>query len=205
VIDPRFVYLAALLSVVGAYGYIRDTLRGDTIPHRVTWMLWGLEGILAFVVEREQHVGPAAIMTLMLGLVPCVVVLASFHNPQGVWAINSFDIVCGSISLAGLVAWVFIDQPTLALIAFVVADQVAALPTIRKAWLVPTSESARVFLLGSLNCAITLLTLTEFTTAGVLFPGCILVTDLLLGVLIVSQAGPRFRGEPVNVEPVKSA
>jgi hypothetical protein len=205
VIDPRFVYVAALLSVVGAYGYIRDTLRGETTPHRVTWMLWGLEGILAFVVEREQHVGPASIMTLMLGLVPCVVVLASFHNPQGVWAINSFDVVCGSISLAGLVAWVFIDQPTTALVAFVVADQVAALPTIRKSWLVPTSESARVFLLGSVNCAITLLTLTEFTTAGVLFPGCILVTDLLLGVLIVSQAGPRFRGEPVSVVPAKSA
>ena len=204
-IDPRFVYLAALLSVVGAYGYIRDTLRGVTIPHRVTWMLWGLGGILAFVVEREQHVGPAAIMTLMLGLVPCVVVLASFRNPQGVWAISSFDVVCGCISLAGIVAWIVIDQQTLALVAFVVADQVAALPTIRKSWLVPSSESARVFLLGSANCAITLLTLTEFTTAGVLFPGCILVTDLLLGVLIVSRAGPRFRGELVDVEPVKSA
>ena len=30
-----FTLLAALLSVVGAYGYIRDTLRGETTPHRV--------------------------------------------------------------------------------------------------------------------------------------------------------------------------
>ena len=41
VIDPRFVYLAVALSAFGAYGYIRDTLRGDTAPNRVTWSLWG--------------------------------------------------------------------------------------------------------------------------------------------------------------------
>ena len=81
VIDPRFVYLAAALSLVGAYGYIRDTLRGDTSPNRVTWSLWGVEGVLAFCVEIQQHVGLAALMTLMLGLVPCAVVVASFRNP----------------------------------------------------------------------------------------------------------------------------
>ena len=51
VIDPRFVYLATALSIVSAGGYILDTLRGDTSPNRVTWSLWGVEGVLAFAVE----------------------------------------------------------------------------------------------------------------------------------------------------------
>jgi len=33
VIDPRFVYLAAALAVVGAYGYIRDTV--EALRHRI--------------------------------------------------------------------------------------------------------------------------------------------------------------------------
>ncbi len=197
-IDPRFVYLAIALAGIGGYGYIRDTLRGVTAPNRVTWSLWGLEGVLAFVIERQQHVGLASLMTLMLGLVPCVVVVASFRNPRGVWKIGLFDVACGIISLAGLAFWAFVNEPTVALVSFVCADQVAALPTVRKSWLAPSTESSRVFVLGSLNCAITLLTLTAFTTAGVLFPGCIMITDFILSVLIIAQLGPRLRGETMH-------
>jgi hypothetical protein len=161
----------------------------------VTWSLWGVEGVLAFFVERQQHVGLAALMTLMLGLVPCAVVAASFRNPNGVWKLGAFDAVCGAVSVGGLIFWAAINEPTVALVAFVVADQMAALPTVRKSWLAPSTESPRLFFLGSLNCAITVLTLTKLTTAGVLFPGCILVTDLIVGLLIVSDVGPRLRGD----------
>jgi hypothetical protein len=205
VIDPRFVYLAAALSLVGAYGYIRDTLRGDTSPNRVTWSLWGVEGVLAFFVEIQQHVGLASLMTLMLGLVPCAVVVASFRNRNAVWKLGAFDAVCGAVSVAGLVFWAFVNEPTVALVSFVVADQMAALPTVRKSWLAPSTESPRLFFLGSMNCAITVLTLTKLTTAGVLFPGCILVTDLIVGLLIVSNVGPRLRGEPYGVTKPKMA
>jgi hypothetical protein len=205
VIDSRFVYLAALLSVVGAWSYIRDTLRGVTSPNRVTWSLWGVEGVLAFAVEIQQRVGLASLMTLMLGLVPCIVVFVSFRNPHSVWRIGTFDIFCGSISLAGIVFWAFVNQPTVALVSFVVADQVAALPTIRKSWLAPSTESPRVVFMGFLNCAITLFTLKSLTTAGALFPGAILVTDLVIGLLIVSRAGPRYRGDEVDTSTTKIA
>ena len=183
------------LSLVGAYGYIRDTLRGATSPNRVTWSLWGVEGILAFVIEIQQHVGLAALMTLMLGFVPCLILVASFRNPRGVWQLGTFDLVCASLSVVGLVFWGFINQPTVALVSFVIADQVAALPTVRKSWLAPSTESSRVFFMGSLNCGITLLTLHRFTTAGVLFPGCIMIADALLATLIATKVGPRLRGE----------
>ncbi|MGA2433605.1 MAG: hypothetical protein ABSG09_09165 [Acidimicrobiales bacterium] len=190
-IDSRFVFLAAFLSLIGAYGYLRDTLRGATSPNRVTWGLWGLEGILGFVVEIQQHVGLASVMTLMLGFVPCVVIVASFKNPHSVWKIGRFDVFCGAISLVGLLFWAVVNQPTVALISFVAADQVAALPTVRKSWLAPASESPRVFFMGFLNCGITLLTLRHFTTAGVLFPGCVLVMDLMIGLIIVTRVGER--------------
>src|ERR1019366_4465108 len=128
-IDPRFIYLALLLAAVGAYGYVRGTLRGVTSRIRVTWSVWGLEGVLGFGVEIQQHVGLASLMTLMLGLGPCVVVLASFRNSHSVWKIGAFDVVCGVISLSGLALWAIVQQPALALISFVAADQVAALPT----------------------------------------------------------------------------
>ncbi len=194
-IDPRFVFLAIAVSLVGMSGYVRDTLRGVTSPNRVTWGLWAVEGVLAFVVEVQQHVGLAAYMTLAMGVVPFVVLIASFRNSHRVWRIGTFDVVCGAVSVLGLVFWGFINEPTVALIFFVAADSMAALPTLRKSWLAPSTESARAFFLGFVNCAITLMTLQHFTTAGALFPGCILVTDLTIAVLVVTKAGPRLRGD----------
>lgn len=196
-IDPRFVYLALALSAFGGGVYVRDTLRGVTSPNRVTWSLWGLEGVLAFVIERQQHVGLASWMTLMLGLVPIVVVIASFRNPKSAWKIGPFDVFCGLISLAGLAFWAFVNEPTIALVSFVCADQIAALPTLRKSWLAPSTESPLAFFMGFLNCAITVLTLKIFATAGVLFPGCIAVTDFILTIVIITKMGPRFRGESI--------
>jgi hypothetical protein len=195
VIDPRFVFLAIAVSLVGMSGYVRDTLRGVTSPNRVTWGLWAVEGVLAFVVEVQQHVGLAAYMTLAMGVVPFVVLIASFRNSHRVWRIGTFDVVCGAVSVLGLVFWGFINEPTVALIFFVAADSMAALPTLRKSWLAPSTESARAFFLGFVNCAITLMTLQHFTTAGALFPGCILVTDLTIAVLVVTKVGPRLRGD----------
>ncbi len=192
-IPPQFVYLAVALSAFGAYGYIRDTLRGETSPNRVSWSLWGVEGVLGFGVELQQHVGLASLMTLMLGLVPCSIVFASFKNPNAVWKIGPFDLACGAIAIAGLVFWAFAREPTVALVSFVCADQVAGLPTLRKSWLAPSTESSRVFVMGSINCIITVLTLKALTTAGVLFPGCVAVADFVMATLIISRVGPRFR------------
>ena len=190
-IDPRFVFLATALSAVGAATYVRDTMRGSTSPHRVTWGLWALEGILAFVVEVQQHVGLASTMTLALGLVPLLVVIVSFKNPHAVWRIDRIDVVCAVVSLSGLVFWAVVNQPTLALISFAVADFMAALPTYRKSWAHPETETARMFVLGTVNTGITLLTLKHFTTDGALFPGVIMMTDCILSVLIITRVGPR--------------
>ncbi len=194
-IDPRFVYLAAAFSFVGAAGYIRDTVRGVTSPNRVTWSLWGIEGVLAFVVEVQQHVGLAALMTLVFGLIPILIVVASFRGHDGTWRIGHFDIVCGVLSVAGIVFWTQVHEPTVALVSFVVADQLAGLPTVRKAWLVPSSETAWTFFTGVVNTTITILSLREFTTLGALFPGAIFVTDLVIWAFVAFRLGPRFRGE----------
>ena len=201
-LDPRFVFLAAALSVFGSASYVRDTLRGTTSPHRVTWGLWALEGILAFLVEIQQHVGLAALMTLALGLVPLVILFASFKNPHAVWKIDAVDIACGVVSLAGLVFWALINEPTVALVSFVVADFIAALPTIRKSWHSPESETPRAFVMGAVNTGITLLTLKNFTTAGALFPGVIMMTDSILSVLILTRLGPRLAARVVQREPL---
>jgi hypothetical protein len=202
VLDPRFVFVAIALAGVGSFRYVRDTWRGVTAPHRVTWTLWAAEGILAFLVELQAHVGLAAAMTLMLGLAPFAVLIASFRNPQAVWKIDRVDVACGLVAVAGLVFWLLEKEATVALVAFTAADYVAALPTYRKAWASPESETASMFVLGAVNCAITLMTLRHFTTSGALFPGAITFTDTILSVMILGRLGPKWRARSAGLASV---
>ena len=191
-IDPRFVFLGSLFSLSGAAVYVRDTWRGVTAPNRVTWVLWGLEPLLAFAVERQEHVGLASVMTLVLGLVPIVVIAVSFHDPRSVWKIGRFDVVCGVMSAVGLAVWVATNEATVGLVSFVAADAVAALPTLRKSILEPHSETWWTFLTGAIFAGITLLTLSHFTTAGALFPTSVLTMNTIIWVLVATKAGPNL-------------
>lgn len=201
-IDPRFIFLGSLFSLSGAAVYVRDTWLGRTAPNRVTWTLWGLEPLLAYAVEQQEHVGLASFMTLVLGVVPIVVLAVSFHDPLSVWRIGRFDVVCGVISLVGLSLWVLSDQPTVGLIAFVAADAVAALPTLRKSFREPTTESWWTYCAGALFAAITLATVPTFSTAEVLFPLSVLTIDTVIGLLVSLRVGPRLRSRVVGPEGV---
>ena len=190
-IDPRFVLLASALSVSGLFFYVRDTWRGRTAPNRVTWILWGVEPLLVFGAERQAHLGWPSLLTLVLGLGPVAVVGASFHDRNSVWHLGLFDIVCAVVSVGGLVVWALTKQPTTALVIFVSADAVAALPTIRKSFTDPQSESSWNFVAVALGAVITLFTLRQFTTAGALFPLSILAMNIVISYLVISQRGLR--------------
>ena len=194
-LDQRFIFFAMALSAYGTISYIRAILaKGSTVrPHRVTWGLWTVEGLLAFVSETQQHVGVAALTTLMLGLMPAIVLLTTFIAKNGTWEATKFDYVCGGLSVLGLIYWLASNQPLIGLLSFVVADQLAALPTVRKAWLDPESEQSQPFVMGSLYTGITLLTLQEFTTAGASFPGAICVLDAIIAFLVITKVGPKIR------------
>lgn len=187
-----FVFIGAAFSVAGAFGYIRDVLRGDTAPNRVTWILWGAAPLLAFIIEVQEGAGLASVMTLVIGVIPIAVLLASTRNPKSMWNLGPFDITCGAISIFGLVVWLASSQPTVGLVAQVVADSVAALPTLRKAWMSPASESAAVFYAGAANGGITLLTLDQWTTAGALFPLAIFLVDIVIGVVVSYEVGKKL-------------
>ena len=198
-ISPRFVLLGSLLDIVGVALYVRDTWNGSTAPNRVTWTLWGVMPLLAFGVQRQEHIGWASIMALVLGLGPFVVLAVSFHDPNAVWRIGRFDVVCGAISLVGLGFWVASSHPTVALISFVVADAVAALPTVRKAFVAPQSETSWNFLAVAIFALLTMLSLRQWTTAGALFATSILVMNIVIWLFITTKVGRRSESFPRNV------
>ncbi|MBS1868629.1 MAG: hypothetical protein JSS99_03110 [Actinobacteria bacterium] len=183
-IDPRFVFLGVAINVIAGAGYARDTLRGQTRPNRVTWLLWGVVPLVAFAAQMDAHVGLSAVMTLAAGVEPLAILAASFMSPAAAWRIGRFDLLCGGMATAGTIAWVATGKGTIAIVGAVAGDAMAALPTVIKSWRAPATESRSVFVSGIVMASLTLLTLDRFDAASTVFSIYILVMSLALTTIL---------------------
>ena len=183
-IPAQFVFLAAAVSALGLTAYVRDTLRGRTQPNRVTWFLWALAPLIAFAAELQEGVGLPAVMTFMVGFGPLVVFLVSFVDRQAYARITRFDLVCGSLSILALVAWRLTGKGTVAILFSLLADLLAAVPTLRKGYREPHTETAAAFGCSFVSATITLLTITDWSFAVAAFPIYILCMSALLFTLV---------------------
>lgn len=193
-ISEQFIYLALAINLAGATGYLIATLKGRTSPNRVTWSLWAAAPLIAFAAQIDEGVGLPALMTFAVGFGPLLIFLASFANRQAVWALTPFDVACGVFSLLALVLWAISGSATAAIVLAIVADLLAGIPTVRKAFIAPQTENPWVFWGALISAIITMLTLDEFTLASLGFPLYIAAICVVLVALIQFKLGPRLTG-----------
>lgn len=199
-LDSRFVWLGALLNLFGSSGYAIDTIKGKTKPNRVTWFLWALAPLIAFAAELGQDVGIQSLMTFMVGFGPALIFAASFVNKKSFWNITRLDIACGVLSLIALILWKLCGAGDVAILFSLLADTLAGIPTLLKAYRDPQSESVCAYRNGALSAGITLLTIKHWNFATFAFPLYILTTCVIFVALIQFQLGPKLRSVPVAVE-----
>jgi hypothetical protein len=70
VIDARFAILAAVITVAGNAAYALDTVRGNTQPNRVSWLMWMVAPLIGFAAQVSQHVGLQSLLTFAIGFGP---------------------------------------------------------------------------------------------------------------------------------------
>ncbi|MBW4061000.1 hypothetical protein HJC99_00255 [Candidatus Saccharibacteria bacterium] len=144
-LDSRFLYLAAVIELIGVAAYAFDTFKGNTKPNRVTWLLWTVVPFIAFFAQISEGAGLATILTLAVGLGPLLVLLASFLNKQSYWQVTKFDLICGVISVLALILWYITGKGNVAIIFSMLADFMAAVPTLVKAWKYPKPKAPTPF------------------------------------------------------------
>jgi hypothetical protein len=209
VINVNWVFFGTAIGALGTAVYLRDTLRGTTKPNRVTWLLWAFAPLLAAVVEFDDGVGLRALPTFMIGFMPLLVFIGSFHSPGAVWRIRRIDYACGVMSVVGTVVWLVTRNGILAISAAIAADFLAGIPTLMKSWTHPESETVYSYLGAVISMAILLLTITQWTFEEAAFPIFIVCVASVEVVLVGFEPGPRLsrakHGDASLTEPTSSA
>jgi hypothetical protein len=193
VISENWIYLGTAIGALGTVVYLRDTLRGTTKPNRVTWLLWAVAPLLAALVEVEEGVGLRALPTFMVGFMPLLVFLGSFHNPDSMWKVRRIDYACGAMSVVGTVTWLVTRNGVLAIWAAIAADFLAGVPTLMKSWTHPETETVYSYAGAVISMVILLLTIDHWTFDVAAFPVFIACLASVEVFLVGFEPGPRLR------------
>jgi hypothetical protein len=193
VISVNWVYLGSAIGALGAAVYLRDTLRGTTKPNRVTWLLWAVAPLLAAAVELKEGVGLRALPTIMVGFMPLLVFVGSFHNRASVWRVRRIDYACGVISVVGTITWFVTRNGILAISAAIAADFMAGVPTLMKSWTHPETETVHSYAGVVISMVIVLLTIDHWSFDVAAFPLFIACIGTVEVVLVGLEPGPRWR------------
>ena len=162
-INQNFIYLGALIFFLGSIGYFAETIQGKVKPNRVTWFLWGLSPMIAFIAQINQGVGLQSLLTFMVGFVPILILFASFINKNSYWKLEKFDFVCGFLSIIGLVLWQITKVGNIAILFRIIADFLAGWSTTVKSYNHPETENYWIYLGNAVFALITLLTIKVWT------------------------------------------
>jgi hypothetical protein len=198
-LNENFVYIGVALSFLGALSYLIDTLKGKVQPNKVSWFIWALAPLIAFWATVQQGVGVQSLLTFIVGFNPLLVFLASFVNKNAYWRITKLDLTCGVLAIGGLVLWKMTDIPDLAIFFGILADAIAAIPTVIKSFKEPETENSNLFLGSGIAALITLLTIKTWDFEQFAFPAHIFGVDALLFVLIKFRVGKKWRS--LNLSP----
>jgi hypothetical protein len=191
-LDARFVFVGAVCAVALCLIYAIDTFKGKTQPNRVTWFLWMLAPAIAFSAQISKGVGLQSLLTFGVGFGPLLVLLASFRAREAYLKFRRIDFVCGFLSLLALILWATTGDANVAILFSVLADFLAAVPTLIKAYEAPHTESANAYIGGSVGGVVTLLTIRHWTIADYAFP-MYLACNMGLISLLVLFPSVRFR------------
>jgi hypothetical protein len=192
-INQNFVIVGAIIAAAGCLSYLVDTLKGRVKPNRVSFLLWSLAPLIAFFAEIKQGVGIQALMTFIVGFLPLTIFIASFVNKKAVWNLTGFDLMCGALSIIGLVLWYITKSGNIAILFSILADGLAALPTIVKSFNFPETESAWPYFASTISAILTLLTVKVWDIANIAFPLYIVLITLVIFSLVQFKLGKQIR------------
>ena len=188
-LNENFVFVGIAITAIGLSSYFIDTVRGKIKPNKVSFALWSIAPIVTFFAQMKQGVGIQSLMTLSVGIFPIVIFLGSFVNKKAYWKITRFDLSCGTLALIGLLLWYITKVGNVAILFGILADGLAYVPTITKAYKYPETESAWPWFAASTNGLFTLLTITTWNFANFSFPIYFLVINLIVFVVVQFKLG----------------
>lgn len=160
--------ITVVLGVVGYIPYLRNVLRGTTKPHVYTWFVWGSMTLIIFALQISDNAGPGAWVTLVTAILSLTIFALGMR--QGDKDITKSDTLSFVAAIFALGLWLFAEQPVATTVLLVTVGMLGFIPTIRKSWNKPYTETISTYVINSFRQGLSFFALTNYSILTWLFP-----------------------------------
>ena len=182
--------IAALLAIAGNVPYLMDVFKGRVKPHAYTWLVWSIVSAITFFGQVAKGAGVDALPTAASEVFTVIIFLASLkYGFRPIAAIDTWFLL---LALAGIIPWIVMKDPTVSVITVVTIDVVAFIPTLRKTWMHPTTESPTLYTMNVLRHSLAMFSLQAYNIATTLHSiAMITANTVMTGILILRPRAHR--------------
>ncbi len=177
--------IAVTLTFIAYIPYYRDILQGKTRPHIYSWSLWSLLTVLIVILQIKGGAGPATWVTAAAGLMCSGVVALSIRN--GKRDITRSDTAVAILSLLAIVFWLAAKQLVVSITLTIIADMLAFIPTVRKSYYFPYTETLSLYFTNTLRFCLTLFAVGQYTYLSSAWIVAWIVANGALSILIFAR------------------
>ena len=132
--------------------------------------MWALAPLVSSVVAFNSGADPwITAPVFSSGFWPLIVFLVSFINKNSYWRLSLFDVVCGALSFAAFLIWLATSSAAIAIMLAITSDFLASVPTLKKLWQHPESETKITFLIAFASFAVAVPAIQVWTIESAAF------------------------------------
>ena len=184
------VIFTVILNSLWWIWYIINTLKWKTKPNKITWWIWAAAPLIwsAATISSQWFIW-AVLPVFMAGFIPLMIFLASFINKKSYWKLWKLDYWCLAFAVLALLLWFITEQPLLAIIFWVLADFLAAIPLLIKMHKYPETETIWPFIAWMIANASAFLVIQNWVLEEYLFP---LYLVIICSIIILTYYSKRL-------------
>lgn len=174
------------LSFIAYVPYIVDVLRKKAVPHPYSWLIWGSAATIMATLQLLYGGGALAWSTLAVGLISFGICVLSWRS-GGKRFINHYDKLSLVVAIVAVVLWLGANKPTLAMLSLVAADLFGFIPSVRKTWVSPYSETLTMWGINALRHSLNILAISTYSLLTLADPVVWAIANLGFCIMVIAR------------------
>ena len=169
---------ALVINIVGYVPYIRGIFSGKVKPQRITWGIWSILTLVAFV---NQVLNGGGYSTLFFGSTAALVLIVFILSiRKGVGGGTNFDKAVLVVATLLLAYWIFSRDTYYSTLIAIAIDSAGALPSIIKAYKSPETEVYLQWLLAAIAGLLSMFAVPTISFILIAYPAYVFVMNTVI-------------------------
>lgn len=197
-----FAIVASVLAIIGNVPYLIDVFKRRVEPHAYTWFIWSIVSCVIFFGQVAKGAGVGAIPTAASEVFTILIFFFSLKN--GFKHVRKIDHLFLALALLGLIPWALTKDPTISVIIVVAIDLVAFVPTLRKTYKHPETETPVLYSMNVLRHGMMLFSLQAYNIATMLHSFSMIITNTMMTIFIAKKRKPKNKEDEEHIKSIIS-